>query len=357
MFLLLVWVGVAVGVSFLCSLLEAVLLSVRRTSLLEARKKGSRGATLLYELKTARLDDSIAAILTLNTISHTIGAALAGAQAAHVAHDWGWGAHETLAVGIFSAILTLLILVLSEIVPKTLGAVYAVQLAAPVGHVLRVLVAVSAPVLVVSRALTRFITRRERTRLSRGEVRSFLSVARGEGALAADEERWLSNLLRLKEIHVSDVLTPRTVVQMFSEDATASEMIAARDADPFSRLPLFGQSRDQVTGYVYQRDVLRAVARGAPLDTPLRLFQRPVHFVPETATVRAVLRDLLQRNAHFAMAVDEHDGVAGVVSLEDLTETLLGTELVDEADHDADLREVALKLRDERLKRARIEPD
>ena len=120
-----------------------------------------------------------------------------------------------------------------------------------------------------SRALTRLIMRGERARLSRGEVRSFLAVARGEGALAADEERWHANLLRLKEIQVSDILTPRTVVQMFQQDATAKELIEARDAEPFSRLPIFSESPDHVTGYVYQRDVLRAVARGAPSETPL----------------------------------------------------------------------------------------
>jgi CBS domain containing-hemolysin-like protein len=350
MFLLLLWVGLAVGISFLCSLLEAVLLSVRRTALVDA---DSSGAALLLRFKSERLDDAIAAILTLNTISHTIGAALAGAQAAHVAREWGWGDHETMVVGVFSAILTLLVLALSEIVPKTLGAVYAATLAAPVGHTLRALVAGMGPLLILTRALTRLITRKERAKLSRGEVRAFLSVARGEGALAPDEERWHANLLELEELRVADVFTPRTVVQMLPEDATAADLVGTSDVEPFSRLPLYRETRDNVTGYVYQRDVLRAVARGASGDTPLREFARPVHFVPETATIRTVLRDLLGRNAHFAMALDEHGGVAGLVSLEDLVETLFGTELTDETDREADLREAALKLRDRRLSRAR----
>lgn len=334
-----------------------MLLSVRRTALVEAGDGGSAGAALLLRFKSERLDDAIAAILTLNTISHTIGAALAGAQAAEVARQWGWAEHETMVVGVFSAILTLLVLAFSEIVPKTLGTVYAATLAAPVGHALRGLVAAMGPLLVLTRALTNLVTRRERVKLSRGEVRAFLEVARGEGALAADEKKWHVNLLELEELHVADVLTPRTVVQMLPEDATAANLVHAQDVEPFSRLPLFRDTRDSVTGYVYQRDVLRAVARGAPGDTPLRDFARPVHFVPEAATIHAVLRELLDRNAHFAMVMDEHGGVAGLVSIEDLVETLFGTELMDESDRDADLRRVALKLRDRRLARARRGPD
>jgi len=351
MFLLLFWVGLAIGISFICSLLEAVLLSVRRTALVEASDGGCAGAGRLLELKQNRLDDAIAAILTLNTISHTIGASLAGAQAAQLAREWGWAAHETLAVGVFSAILTLLILALSEIVPKTLGALYALPLAKPVGHVIWALVIVLRPLLVLTRALTRLVSRRERAKVSRAEVRAFVAMARGEGALGSDEEQWHLNLLKLKEILVADVLTPRTVVQMLPEGATVDDLLAAPDLEPFSRLPLYRNSHDEVTGYIYQREVLRAAALGAPRDTPLSAHARPVHFVPQSGTVFAALRDLLDRNAHFAMAVDEHGGVAGLVSLEDLTETLFGTELVDEVDRDADMREVAVRLRDERLRR------
>ena len=356
MFLLLLWVGLAIGISFVCSLLEAVLLSARRTALIEAHDRGCIGAGLLLHLKRQRFDDAIAAILSLNTISHTIGATLAGAQAAHLSRAWGWAAHETLAVGVFSAILTVLILALSEIIPKTLGALYAVPLARPVGHVLWALVVVLRPLLVLTRGLTRLVSRRERARVSRGEVRAFVAMARGEGAIAPDEEQWHLNLLDLKEILVADVLTPRTVVQMLPEQATVDDMLAAQDSVPFSRLPLYRELPDNVTGYIYQRDVLRAAALGAPRDTPLSAHARPVHFLPDSATVYSALRALLDRNAHFAMVVDEHGGVAGLVSLEDLTETLFGTELMDEADRDADMREVAVRLREQRLRRAGIDP-
>ena len=250
MLLLVFWVVLAVGVSFVCSLLEAVLLAVRRSALVDARDRGSKGAGRLLAYKGERLDDAISAILTLNTVSHTIGAALAGAQAAHVARGSGWADHETLAVGVFSAVLTLLILALSEIVPKTLGAVYAAPLSGFVGHAIHGLVVATGPILYLTRALTRLVTRGERAKLSRAEVRAFLALARGEGALAADEARWHANLLRLDEIRVADVLTPRTVVQMLPEDATADDLLGARDAEPFSRVPLYRASPDEVTGYV-----------------------------------------------------------------------------------------------------------
>lgn len=352
MLLLLFWVFVAVGVSFLCSLMEAVLLSVRRTSLVEERDRGSRGAARMLRLKTERLDDAISAILTLNTISHTAGAALAGAQAAVVARQWGWAAHETLAVGVFSAILTLLILALSEIVPKTIGALYPTPLARGVGHLIQGLIVLTSPILFLTRALTRLITRGERATLSRAEVRAFLSLARGEGALASDEERWHANLLELDSIRVGDVLTPRVVVQMLPEAATIGDLLSARDAEPFSRIPLYRGSTDDVTGYVFQNEVLRAAVRGEARDAPLSMYARPVHFVPETASIRSVLRELLGQNLHFAMAVDEHGGIAGLVSLEDLTETLFDTELTDEADRVTDMRAVALRRSERRGRRA-----
>ena len=353
MFLLLLWVGLAVGISFLCSLLEAVLLTVRRTALIEARDRGSTGAARLLRFKEERLDDALAAILSLNTIAHTIGASLAGAEAAKVARAWGWAEHETLAVGIFSAILTLLVLALSEIIPKTVGAVYAVPLSRSVGHVLKALVAMMRPLLFLTRGLTRLFVHSERAKLSRAEVRAFLSMAHGEGALESDEEQWHLNLLRLKEIPVAEIMTPRTVIQMLPESGTVDDLLAAQDSVPFSRLPLYKESPDEVSGYVYQREVLRAVALGAPRETALREYVRPVQFVPSSATIYATLNTLLDRNAHFAMALDEHGGVDGLVSLEDLTEALFGIELVDEADRDTDMREVAQRLRAKRMARVR----
>ena len=190
-----------------------------------------------------------------------------------------------LAMGVFSAILTLLVLVLSEIVPKTIGAVYAEQLASPVGYLLSWMVAVMRPLLAMTRVLTRMFERSERASVSRAEVGAFLSMARGEGALASDEEQWHLNLLQMKEIRVADVLTPRTVVQMLPAEASVDDLLSAVETVPFSRVPLYRDSPDDVTGYIYQRDVLRALALGATRETPLSEYARPVKFLPESVTI------------------------------------------------------------------------
>ena len=348
--LLLLWVGLAIGVSFLCSLLEAVLLAVRTTALTARRDTGGgRGAALLLGIKRERLDDAISAILTLNTISHTIGAALAGAQAARLAHDYGYGHRETLVVGVFSAVLTLLILALSEIVPKTLGAAYAVPLSGFVGRTLDLLMRLLAPALFFTSGLTRLLTPARRSGVSRGEVRAFLKMATGAGALRDHEAGWHASLLALDGIRVAEVLTPRTALHMLPEGATVGDLVDDDSLRPFGRIPLFRGDRDHVTGYVYVRDVLRAAARGAPREGPLASHVRPVFFVPEMATVGDALHELLRRDAPFAMVADEHGGVAGLVSLEDLIETAFGAEVTDEADEVADLRRAALRRREARL--------
>jgi len=343
--LLLLFVGFALGVSFLCSLLEAALLSVRMATLSEQRVAGNRGAGLLLELKRHRVDDSISAILILNTISNTLGATLAGAQAATVFGS-AW-------IGVFSGVLTFLILVVSEIIPKTLGAVYARSLSWLVGWILTFLTRLMAPALVVSRALTRLLTRGRRTALSRGELTAVIEAAARDGALSENESTLLANLLRTKDLQVEDVMTPRTVMFMMADDATVDDLLSEPEAEAFSRFPIYQGDPDNVTGYVLQRDVMKAVASGDRKDRRLGSFLREIRFVPELIGVGQALQQFLARRETIAMVADEHGGVAGLVTLEDLTETMLGTEIVDEFDRIVDLRQKALELRDRRLERLR----
>jgi CBS domain containing-hemolysin-like protein len=330
-------------VSFLCSLLEAALLSVRIAPLIQQRSAGRRGAARLLELKQTRIDDAITAILTLNTVANTLGATLAGAQAATVfGSTW---------VGVFSGVLTFLILVFSEIIPKTLGAVYAVRLASFVGNTLHLMTRVMAPVLVLSRAITRLLTRGRETSFSRGDIAALISVAAHSGALSSEESEMLSNLLRFREVKVEDVMTPRTVTFMVPANETVGDLIDEPEAAVFSRIPLFREHRDDVVGYVLMRDLLVAVAKKGNRDLPLKGFMRPILFVPELASVGSALRQILERREPVAIVTDEHGGVAGLVTLEDLTEAILGVEIVDESDRDVDMRQVATRLRDERLAR------
>jgi len=342
---LLLFVGFALGISFCCSLLEAALLSARMASLSERRSHGSRGAGLLLDIKQHRIDDAISAILTLNTVANTLGATLAGAEAADVFGS-AW-------VGVFSGVLTLLILILSEIIPKTLGAVYAGPLSPAVGWSLHLLTRLMWPVLFVSRGITRLLTRGRRVGFSRGELSAVIAVATREGVITTDESRLIDNLLRFERIRVEDVMTPRTVAFMLPADSTVAELMAEPEAEVFSRIPLYRGDRDGVIGYVLQRDVLRAAARDCDPATPLERFVRPVPFIPEIISVGQALRQILERREPIAMVTDEHGGIAGLVTLEDLTETILGAEIVDESDRVADLRKAALRLRDARVERVR----
>ncbi len=345
MTLLILFVGFALGVSFLCSLLEAALLSVRLVWLSERRAKGSRGAGLLLELKQNRIDDAISAILILNTVANTLGATLAGAQAARVFGS-AW-------VGVFSGVLTLLILFVSEIIPKTLGAVYAGRLSGFVGWVLYFLTRLMSPALLLSRAITRLLTRGRRPGMSRSELSAVISLATHDGVISPEESQIFGNLLRFNQIQVGDVMTPRTVAFMLPAQASIDELLSQPDAEVFSRIPLYRDHRDNVVGYVLQRDVLRAVAENCERSRPLEAFMRPISFVPELATVEPALRQILEQREPIAMVTDEHGGVAGLVTLEDLTETILGVEIVDESDQVADMRVTAAKLRDERMERLR----
>jgi len=343
--LLLLYVGFALAVSFLCSLLEAALLSARTASLTQKHSGGSRGAGRLLEIKQTRLDDAISAILTVNTVANTLGATLAGAQVARIFGD-PW-------VGLFSGVLTFLILVVSEIIPKTLGAVYAVQLSGFVGWTLHLLTKAMAPVLFLARIVTRLLTREKVPVISRGELAVVIATATRDGTISHEESRIFANLLRFNDVRVQDVMTPRTVTIMLSAEASIADMLAEPEADVFSRIPLYRDQRDDVVGYVLQRDVLKAVARDCDRSQPLSRFMRPITFIPETATVGSALRKILERREPIAMVTDEHGGIEGLVTLEDLTETVLGVEIVDESDRVVDLRQAALRLRDERLERMR----
>jgi CBS domain containing-hemolysin-like protein len=345
--LLLLYVGLALAGSFLCSILEAALLSATPSELADRKERGDRGAARLLWIKQERIDDAIAAILTLNTMANTVGAVLAGVQASIVFGD-RW-------LGAFSGALTLAILVGSEIVPKTLGAVHASRLVGFVARTVRVLMWLLAPVLVLTRGLTRLLWRGEPRRVSRGEIAALVAAASSQGAIRADESRLLANALRFEGVKVLDIMTPRIVVVMLPAGATVRELLDDPRAGAFSRIPLFEASGDRVVGYVLQREVLAEAARQGRLDRPLADLLRPILVVPETMSVAAALRRFLDRREHIAIVADEFGAVVGVVTMEDVLETLLGHEIIDELDRVADLRVAAADLRDRRLARVREE--
>lgn len=343
--LLVIYVGGAVSISFLCSILEATLLSVRMGELLQRSKAGDEGATRLLTLKRDRIDDSISAILTLNTVAHTVGAALSGAQAARVfGSQW---------VGVFSGVLTVVVLVATEIVPKTIGTVYASRLVGLVGRVIQFLTVLLSPILAVTGALTRLLAHGHAETISRGELAALVALAAREGAVRADEKQVFENVLRLSNVQLEDVMTPRTVTAMMPANATFADFLAEGHVADFSRVPLHEESRDEIVGYVLTRDIYRSVALGDAASTRLRERARPLPFLPESTSLADALQDFLRGTEHIAVVTDEFGGVSGIVTMEDVIETVLGVEIVDESDRVTDLRELAKLHRDQRLTRAR----
>ena len=338
----------ALGISFLCSILEAALLSIRDTELAERSALGERAAGLLQTQKTDRLDESISSILILNTVAHTIGAAMAGAQAAKVFGD-AW-------VGVFSGVLTLLVLVFTEIIPKTLGAAYASRLVPFVAYTLLVLRILLWPALMLTRLLTQLIRQPPDAGISKGEVRAMVRTAHEKGLLPAHEASIVMNALRLGQVAVGDVLTPRTVVARLPADAPVSTVFSDDYTLPYTRIPLYDASEEDIIGYIRIPDLLRAKQAQAP-GAVLRDFLRPINDMETSMPVSEALRSLIRQGEHIALVRDAFGGIAGIVTLEDLIETLLGAEILDESDEVADLRKFAMELRDERLGRRAEDAD
>ncbi|MCY6382874.1 CNNM domain-containing protein [Hoeflea prorocentri] len=332
MTLLILFVVLAIGVSFLCSILEAVLLSITPSFVEAAEEDRPKLAGKLRRLR-ADIERPLTAILSLNTIAHTVGATGAGAQAALVFDDFG--------VGVFSAFLTLGILILSEIVPKTLGATYWRALAPFAVRVLPWLITVQLPLVWMSQAITRLLTRGEASaEISREEITALTSAGQRLGVVEEDETRVVANLFRMPEIQADEVMTPRTVIDHVAADATVASAVAGRDAFTFSRILVSGETIDEVRGFVLARELLFAALRGEG-ERPVADFTREMLRVPEKTDLDTLFDLLMDRDAHIALVEDEYGGTAGLVTMEDVLETLLGTEIVDEHDQVVDLRKAA----------------
>ena len=328
--LLIIYVTLAIGVSFLCSVMEAVLLSVTPAYVGALQTEKPDLAERLRELKSD-VDRPLAAILTLNTVAHTIGAAGAGAEAAAY---FGSGA-----IGIFSALLTLGILVLSEIIPKTLGAVYWRGLAPSVARMLKPLIYLLYPLVLMSQWFAKLLTRGEKEGdVSREELAALADIGAEEGIFDDQEARLFKSLLKFESLSASDVMTPRTVVVAFPESATVDELVEAKR--PFSRYPVYSKDRDDITGYVLLSDALTKVADDAH-STTLASLRRDLPAVPEGQSLLDVFELLVEGREHIALVIDEYGGTAGIATMEDVIETLLGLEITDETDRTEDMQVLA----------------
>jgi len=335
MLLLITYIVIALGFSFLCSIAEAVLLSITApyVALLISQQKPS--GTLLRTLK-ADVNKPLAAILTLNTIAHTVGAAGAGAQAAVVFGN-AW-------VGVASAVLTLLILVFSEIIPKTLGAHYWRQLAPATAYGLKGLVWSLYPLVKLTEVLTRGLTHGPTLRgINRSELAALAELSGREGALALMESRIMQNLLRLRDTPAEAAMTPRPVVFSLPEELSVGDFFIRYAARPFSRIPLFRDDPENITGFVLRSDLLLAQASGEQ-QRPVGDFARALSHIPEQVSLTHAFDTLIEQRVHIMLVVDEYGGMAGILTLEDVLETLLGLEIVDEFDTTEDMQRLAREL-------------
>ena len=331
MTLLIVYLMIALGFSFLCSIAEAVLLSVTPSYLATLKGQGSRTGKLLEEQKRD-VERPLAAILSLNTIAHTVGAAGVGAEAMAV-----FGGY----VGVTSAVLTLLILFLSEIIPKTLGAVYWQKLAPVVAVSVHWLIYAMYPLVVMSEWIGRLVSPSERPpTITREGLAALVAIGTEEGGFDEGESQILENLFRFRTLEAKDVMTPRTVVISASEDTTVTGFLESHSRLQFSRIPVYSGQSDHVTGFVLKTDLLLAQASGRG-DALLSEFRRDIVTIPETASLSRLFEALIDQRAHVAHVVDEYGGAAGIVTLEDVVETLLGMEIVDEADRADDMQALA----------------
>jgi len=317
-----------------CSVFEAVLLSVPRR-FIEAKVQAGSPHWQVFKKLRVNPDGPIAAILSVNTIAHTAGAAFAGAAAAN--------AFGQQSLGWFSAVFTILVLALSEIVPKTVGIVYGKSIGAVCGYFIRAMVVVMAPLIWMTGLLTQLISKGETADVvTPDEIRVLARISRQCGGIMGYQETTIERILTLQEKRVKHVMTPRTVVFSLSEHMTVEGVCQTEKRWEHSRFPVYDKNPEDIVGIVLTKEVFMALAEGKK-DARLGDLMHPVHFVVETAPLNKILTEFLQLRQHLFVVLDEYGGISGVVTLEDILEEILGSEIVDESDRVTDKRSLAVR--------------
>ena len=344
--LLILYLILAVGVSFLCSILEAVLLSITPSYVAMLEESGGKTGKLLRTLKKD-IDQPLAAILSLNTIAHTIGAAGVGAQAQLVFGN----AYVTLT----SIVLTLLILVFSEIIPKTLGATYWKKLSGFTARTTKGLIVISYPFVLLSKGITKLLSSEDNLpSISREEIGAMADLGHREGIFEKEESNIMRNLIKFSSLKVDDIMTPRIVVIKYPEENTIKDVLSEKEELTVSRVPVYGLSDEDITGYVLKNDMYLELSKGND-DTKLKDLKRDILIVPEMSSIKDLFEKLLNSQDHIAIVVDEYGGFSGVVTMEDVIETLFGMEIVDEIDTIDDMQKLARQRWRERAKKLGIQ--
>jgi len=332
MILLLFYLFLALFVSFLCSIMEAVLLSTPQSFLIVKHENGNTWAKAFVDLK-ANIDKPLSAILSLNTVAHTVGAAGVGAQAVKIFGDASFG--------IVSAILTILILVITEIIPKTIGARYWRNLAMVTSIIIQGMIIITYPLVAMSAVITKLISKNKQEQTtSREEIAALASIGAVEGVFSNKEHKIIQNLLSLKNLKVTAIMTPRVVVSIADEQQFLKDILLNEDYLKFSRIPVFSGNDENITGYVFKQEVFKKLAEDHH-ELRLKDVKREIIIVPNTIVLFRLWEKLLTNKEHIALIVDEYGGFEGIVTMEDIIETLLGLEIVDETDTITDMQKYA----------------
>lgn len=331
MFLLFLYLTLALSISFLCSVMEAVVLSVTASFIETKEREGGVDVARLRQYKT-NIDKPLSAILSLNTVAHTVGAAGVGAQATAI-----WGNE---AFGWVSAILTFLILVFSEILPKTIGAKYWKVLAVPSTKVINIMVVLTYPLVFVSDLMTRLFKKGDGNKTSREEISVLVEMGTKDGIIQERENTVIQNLINLTETTVEEAMTPRTVVVAAKNTMTLNELINDERFKSFTRIPIFDEDLDDTTGYVLRPIVYEQIFKGNG-DFTLKSIEREFIVVYNNLSLASAWKELLLRKEHIALVIDQYGGVDGIVSMEDIIESIFGLEIIDERDASVDMQQLA----------------
>ncbi len=340
--LLLFFFLVSIAFSFLCSILEAVLLSVTPSYVAQQTQAGTRTGKLLQRYKED-IDRPLSAILTLNTIAHTVGAIGVGAQAGHVfgKNYFHIGPLEVSYESIIATVMTLAILILSEIIPKTIGANNWRALSPFTVRSLRIMLWILAPFVWLSQLITKTMKKdKSKSVLSRADFVAMAQIGESSGAIDAQESTIINNLLHFEKQRVKDIMTPRVVAFMVQKDSTLKAFSEEEQSMVFSRIPVYGADKDDVLGMILKDELLQAIAAGHA-DKPIEKYIHPVKKVAADLPLPDLFDLLRKEKQHLFMVADEFGNVVGLVTMEDCFETLLGYEIVDESDKVVDLQALA----------------
>jgi len=347
MVILVAFFLISIVFSFLCSIWEAVLLSITPAYVQSSIEKGTKTGELLQKFK-ANIDQPLAAILTLNTIAHTVGAIGVGAQATKI---WPDNPISTIVVPV---LMTLFILILSEIIPKTIGANSWRSLAPFTVKSLNFIIKLLWPLVWVSQLITKtFKKDKNKSVLSRSDFTAMTRVASETGVINSGESRILENLMRFNSLEAKDIMTPRTVVLTAKKDETIQDFYDKNQNLRFSRIPIQMDSKDSIDGFLLKDDLLTAIINKEGAKT-LGSITREILIVNESLNLIKLYESLIEKRAHIALVVDEFGGMSGIVTMEDVVETLFGLEIMDEFDNVEDMQKLARRKWEERAKKLGI---